>query len=224
MTGLSKITDKILAEARADAAKTLAEADARCSEISGEYARRGAEIRKRIETEARANAAEIVSRAKSSEAMIRRNQQLEARSRQIDRAFELAKREMLNLSDDRYLEMLLMLLGSALKRQLEDEASSLALYGEAEEAPVERYEVLLNEHDRERLGGRLMEEFGKRFGSSLPVDRVVLAEGTVAIDGGLVLRCGSMEINCSVKALVEEIRPELEAKVSRKLFPEKKGS
>ena len=224
MTGLSKITDKILAEARADAAKMLADANARCSEISGDYARRGAEIRKRIEEDARAEAAEIVSRAKSSDAMLRRNSLLKARGDQIDRAFELAGREMLNLSDDRYLEMLLLFLSAALRRQLADEASNRELYGDDETVSVACYEVLLNERDRERLGARLMEEFGKRFADSLPIGRVALAADMASIDGGLLLRCGSMEINCSVKALVDEIRPELEAKVSRRLFPEKKGS
>ena len=43
----------------------------------------------------------------------------------------------------------------------------------------------------------------------------------------LIVRCGAIEINCSLRALFDQIRPALETKVSRKLFPdklEKKGS
>ena len=40
MTGLSKITDKILEQAREDARARLADADKQCAEISASYERR----------------------------------------------------------------------------------------------------------------------------------------------------------------------------------------
>lgn len=229
MTGLSKITDKILAEAQEDAAKKLAEADARCEEITREYAAHAEEIRNRLNEEAKRDAAEIVSRAKSGEAMVRRNVLLEAKSARIDEAFELAYREMTNLSDEHYGELLSMLLASIMKNQAEHEQISRDLYGEEDAPEADVYEVLLNEKDRERFGASLLQSFRQRMGDDQKTisDRVVLSSSVANIDGGLVVRCGSIEINCSLRALFDQIRPELEAKVSRKLFPdklEKKGS
>ena len=43
------------------------------------------------------------------------------------------------------------------------------------------------------------------------------------IDGGLILRRGKIEINCSVGALFGELRPEYEGRVVARLFAEKKG-
>ena len=229
MTGLSKITDKILAEAQEDAAKKLAEADARCQEIRREYAARAEEICKILNEDAKREASEIVSRAKSGEAMVRRNVFLEAKSARIDEAFELAYREMTNLSEEHYGELLSMLLVSIMKHQAEHEQISRELYGEEDAPEADVYEVLLNEKDREHFGESLIESFRQRTqeDSKTIFDRVVLSSSVANIDGGLIVRCGSIEINCSLRALFDQIRPQLEAKVSRKLFPdklEKKGS
>ena len=229
MTGLSKITDKILAEAREDAKQKLAEADARCAEIAREYEARADEIRRGLNEDAKREAAEIVSRAKSSEAMIKRNVLLEAKSARVDEAFALAHQAILELSDEQYGSLLLGLLTSVIREQAEHERTSLALYG-AEDAPIaEQYEVILNEKDRDRLGKWLIGELRTRMTGEerATADRVVLAKETAPIDGGLIVRCGSIEINSSLRALMEELRPRLEGKVSKKLFPdklEKKGS
>ena len=66
MNGLSKITDKILNQARAEAADTLSVADERCTEISAEYASRAGEIRRKVALGAKANAEEIINCARSS--------------------------------------------------------------------------------------------------------------------------------------------------------------
>ncbi len=226
MTGISKITDKILAEARADAAEKLLAADARCAQIAEEAAKRAEVIREEIEEAAKREAAEIIFRAKSGETMARRNTVLEARSVLIDEAFSVAKKEILRLSEERYLEMLVMLLGSVLKQQLENEKESRELYGEEDAPTFDSYEVLLNEQDLSRYGECLLKELQKRRGEELStvIGRVSMAKTPVAIDGGLILRVGAMEINCSLATLFTEIRPELEAKVAQKLFPQKKGS
>ena len=223
MTGLSKITDKILAEAREDAAKKLAEADARCAEILREYAARAEEIRKSLNEDAKREAAEIVSRAKSGEAMVKRNVLLEAKSARIDEAFDLAYREMMNLSDEHYAEFLSMLLVSIMKNQAQHESISRELYGEEDAPETDLYEILLNEKDKDRFGDTLLQSFRQRMGDDQKaiVDRVAVSSAVANIDGGLIVRCGAIEINCSLRALFDQIRPALEAKVSHKLFPDK---
>ena len=219
MTGLSKITDKIMAEARADAARTLAEAEERCREIAAEAEKKAAAYAARIDEATKREAAEIVSRAKSGETMVYRNTVLEARSALIDEAFEAARNELLNLSAERMLEMLVMLLTAALKQTVEDEKLSRELYGEAETPVEDCYVVLLGRRDLERCGKELLVRTTQRIEGF--EGRLFLSEEPVSIDGGLILRRGDVEINCSLSAMLSQLRPRLEAKVSRTLFPEK---
>ena len=209
MTGLSKITDKILAEARTDAAAKLAEADARAGEISRAALSRAAELRAKIDENAKREATEVVSRAKSSEAMIRRNTLLTEKSAMIDEVFAAAHRELSSLSDEKYLELLTLLSISVLTQLVEDEKTNFEVYGE--EADPAPYEVLLNSRDMGRCGAGLK--------TALP-KYALLSNEAVSIDGGVVVRHGNVEVNCSLRALIEQIRPSLEAKVSHILFPE----
>jgi len=210
MTGLSKITDKILTEARADAAAKLAEADARANEISVAAAARAGELRAKIDESAKREAAEIVSRAKSSEAMLRRNVILAEKSAIIDEVFEKAYEELSSLPNEQYLALLSALASSVLGQLVEDEKTNLEMYGE--EASGAPYEILLNSRDTARCGAELK--------AALP-EYASLSEETAAIDGGLIVRHGRVEVNCSLRALIEQIRPSLEAKISHTLFPEK---
>lgn len=210
MTGFSKITDKILAEAHADAAATMAQAKTRSDEISRAAIVRAAELRAKVDEDAKREAAEIVSRAKSSEAMLRRNTILAEKSAMIDEVFAMAHQELLSLSDERYLELLTAIASSVLEQLRSDEKMNEALYGE--EASNESYEVLLNSRDSDRMGAALKANLPKY---------ATLSEDTAVIDGGLVIRHGKVEVNCSIAKLVEEVRPMLEAKVHHTLFPEK---
>ena len=49
--------------------------------------------------------------------------------------------------------------------------------------------------------------------------RVKLADDVANIDGGLILRAGSVEINSSVDTIFSYLRPRLEAEVIKILFP-----
>ncbi len=221
MTGLSKITDKIIAEANGDAAKIRDAADAECRKIADEYKRRAEKIRRGIEERSEAEASAIVSRAKSSAAMEQRNASLAAQSALIDKAFENAKKEILYLPDDKYLDFLTSMLVAVLMRQSEDEKTSRELYGEEDAPSAEFYEILLNERDLAKHGKALMENLRRRLVGKSNADIIAktkLSSQTVKIDGGLILRYGSIEINSSISMLFEQSRPAMEARVSHILF------
>lgn len=210
MIGLSKITDKILAEARADADEKLSQAEVRAGEIASAAKVRAEELCAKIDEAAKREASGIVSRAKSSETMIRRNTLLAEKSAMIDEVFERAYEELSSMPIEQYLELLSALATSVLTRLSEDERENFALYGEeASDAP---YEILLNSRDAARCGAVLQ--------AALPKYASV-SEEEAAIDGGLIVRHGKVEVNCSLRSLIEQIRPSLEAKINRTLFPEK---
>ena len=219
MTGLEKVIGKILADAEADAKEILDKAEAECAAIRAKYeAETEAELEALREASDRECQALIV-RARSSATMAKRNAVLEARAKLLDEAYAQAERQIKSMSGEQYLDMLQKMLRSALKRQLEGEEESIRLYGE--NISPEAYEVLLNGRDRAALGEKLMTAFRGGYGAKLPaaaMSKLRLSSDTASIDGGLILRCGLVETNCSLAMLMAENRRETEAKVSRILF------
>ncbi|MBQ9151439.1 MAG: hypothetical protein IJX72_04250 [Clostridia bacterium] len=219
MTGIEKVTGKIIADAEADAREILDKAEAECTAIRAKYqAETDAELEKLREANDRECQALIV-RAKSSAAMAKRNAILEARAAVLDEAYAAAAKQVKSMNGEQYLELLQKMLRSALKRQIEGEEESLRLYGE--DISPATYEVVLNSRDLSSLGEKLMGAFRVGLGSKLPaaaLAKLRLATDTVPIDGGLILRAGPVETNCSLSMLMAENRRETEARVSRILF------
>lgn len=219
MTGLEKVIGKIIADAEADAKEILDRAEAECAAIRERYeARREAELEALREANDRECQALIV-RAKSSAAMAKRNAILEARAAILNEAYAAAEKQIRSMNGEQYIDFLCKMLRSAMKRQLEGEADSLRLYGE--NISPAKYEVLLNNRDRDYYGDKLMEVFLSGMGAKLPPEaraKIRLAGETVPIDGGLVLRAGAVETNCSLSMLLAESRRETETRVSRILF------
>ena len=116
------------------------------------------------------------------------------------------------------------LLAAALIEQADTEAQNLATYGEESE-PIEQFEVLLNKKDREGCGKELLESVKKRYANSsrLPAgrtDKLVLSKNTLNIEGGVVLRYGDVESNCSFEMLLALSREKTERGAAKLLFAE----
>ena len=219
MTGLEKVTGKIIADAEADARVILERAEAECEAIKAKYAAATeAEIEK-LTDECDRECQALIIRARSSAAMAKRNAVLEARAKLIDDAYAAAEKQIRSMSGEQYLDLLQKMLRSALKSQLDGEEESMRLYGEDISPAV--YEVVLNTRDRETYGEKLLEAYRTGYGARLsPVvlAKLRLAPDTAPIDGGLVLHCGPVETNCSLSMLMAANRRETEARVSRILF------
>ena len=221
MTGLNKITDKILSDAQADAQSVLEAAEEKCRQIDAEYAEKADSIKETLNEAAEKEAESIVVRAKSSAALEKRNILLETKSNLIDEAFASALSEILAFDDVKYRDLLVSLLVSALREQVQSETVSRTLYGEDEALVPERYEVVLNSRDRTKFAETLLSEFrapAQRTIDKEFIDKVVLSESVANIDGGLILRYGDIESNCSLSVIMKQMRPALEAKVSDTLF------
>ena len=219
MTGLEKVTGKIIADAEADAREILERADAECAAIRERYRQRlEAELEDLREASDR-ECQSLIVRARSSAAMAKRNTVLEARAAILNEAYADAEKQVRSLNGEQYLDLLCKMLRSALKNQLEGEADSLRLYGE--DISPAAYEVLLSSRDHTNYGEKLMNAFRAGLGAKLPaatLAKLRLAAETAPIDGGLILRAGAVEINFSLAMLMAETRRETETRVSRILF------
>ncbi len=224
MIGLEKITQKIIDDAQARADAIIASAEQRCREINDACELKKQEIESRIEADAVKEGESIKMRAKSGIAMNRRDSELLLRANLVDQAFSEAQKQILSLEPEQYRNMFSSLLAKVLCERVQSEKDSIRLYGE--DISPAKYEVLMNKKDRDAHGlaiidGARRAVVGKLTSQTL--DKVVLSDNSINIDGGFVIKCGDVELNCSVKTLVEGIRPRFEAEVARILFSSESG-
>ena len=225
MTGLEKITDRILAEARVKGDKILADADAECQRLEAEYGAAAQEIRERIFADAEKEGKDLIARARSTAATEHRNRVLALQSELIDDAFDGAMTEIRAWDPGKYTDLLVGLLTAAFTEQMETEETGKELYGEEEAQLPTSYEVLLNQADREKCGAAVIDGTRRKLLGKVPEEKLAalsLSETVAPISGGLILRYGDVESNCSLELLFAGLREELEAEVSHALFAPKK--
>ena len=220
MTGLEKITSRILADAQAQAQEILDEATEKSLAVRAQNLADAQAAQDRLIAEAEKEGEALVVRAKSSAAMTRRNTELAAKSEMIELAFEKAMQEIYEMDRAQYAELLLSLLCKTLNAQRESERDSMRLYGE--DIAPEYYELMLNARDGGDVAAYLMS--GVRTAAvsgKIPADmsiKVRLCPNPVEIDGGLVLRCGDIETNCSFAMMLAALRPVLEPRIQQILY------
>lgn len=221
MNGLEKITNRILDDARAEADAILEQARAECDRIRAEYQAKAETIRERISDDAEREGLDMIARAKSASANEKRSAILRMQSRVMDETFASAKRQIREQNGEQYTATLIGLLCAALTEQVKAERESVELYGEEDSTVADVYEVLFNPHDREHFGVSVVRGACTKLHGAIPeekLNKVRLSDGTVSIEGGLILRYGNIESNCSLELIFEQLRVELEQEVSRALF------
>ena len=196
MTGLEKVTARILSEAEEDAGKLLRSAEEKSASIAAEADEKIALMRKASEEEILAESESIFSRAESSAAMQKRNIILKAKGEALDRAFAEAEAALCSLPEGEYLSLL-----SGIARPVLTGAGGTC-------------SVRLNREDAARVGKALI----KKLSSDYPKVRFTLSDEPAKISGGMLLDLGDIDADCSIAALVAEHRAGLEPTVCDVLF------
>ena len=75
-------------------------------------------------------------------------------------------------------------------------------------------EILLNARDRAAVGGKVVEAANARLSGG----KLTLAEDCGEFAGGLILRRGNVEANCTAELLVELCRGEMSSELAGMLF------
>ena len=223
MTGLEKITAKIISDAENDAKKTVDAAVSEGQRIEREFSERAARARDDMVSYAESEASNRIARIKSAMALEQRNVVLSAKSELIDEAFALAKKDIAEMDGKKYIELVSDILSSVMLGQSKAVEAELRDYGDAELEAVDKYEVIFNESDREKYGAAIVDAAkinitghnGKPY-----ADKLVLSEKTADIDGGFILSYGDVSVNCSVSMLLANLRSSCEGIVYKTLFKE----
>ena len=198
MTGIDKITERILSDARAEVSKIEAEAKARCTEISsaGEAAAQdeyGRLFKKGVD-----DAEKRKERLGSVAQLEARKQMLGIKQQMISEAFELAVKNMLAMDDGKKKEVLAALAARAAHSGAEEVVFPVGTDGAFCDEVVGKANSLLA---------------GSGKNGSLKV-----SGETREMRGGLILREGNIEINCSLDALVDDVRNDVTGEVAAILF------
>lgn len=193
MTGTEKIIAHIEADAKSQAEAILAAAAARCAEINSKYELQAAELYQAKIREGVKACQDKEDGALRITRMEARKSTLAVKQEMVTKSFDMALNQIISLPKDQYIAFL---------KRLALQASSTG-----------DEEVLLNARDRESVGEELLSAINSEPGKAL-----TLSDETRDIAGGLLLRRGNVEANCSAELLVDLSRSELSSKLANVLF------
>ena len=194
MKGTEKIIAHIRSDAEAQVDAILAQTEQQCAGIRGDYDKQAAAVyAERIRagvkaTQDQVDSAQRIARMEGRKGLLAVKQEL------VSESFGKALEQIVSLPEEQYTAFLAKL------------AAEAAVTGDEE--------IVLNARDRERLGKKLLQALRAR----LPESKLTLADETGDFAGGLILRRGSVEVNCTAELLVELSQGELSAKVAEVLF------
>lgn len=198
MNGINKITDRIAAEAEAEVSAVLAEAEKSAAAVRADFAAQAKELGDTLLRQGTEEIEQKVQRADRASRLEAKKDILSLKQELVGQAYRRAMEKILALPEADYADFLAR------------EAGSAALTG--------KEEIILNDADHDRLGTKVT-----AAANALAVKRglpgeLKLAEKTRPITGGVVLRQGDIEVNCTLDSLLELSRGSLDAEVARILF------
>lgn len=221
MKGLDKIIERIKSASEAECAGIIGAAEGEAERIRAEHEAKTAEAESEIAARTEREAEGIITRAKSSAAMTRRNILSGERSRNVEAAYDRAKDTLISLPREQYTVLLVRLAVAAVKSHAATAEKRREKYGETTESA--QYELVLNERDRREVGEAVLLSIKNNYKKELGADaarKLVLSESTANIDGGIIVRAGAIEENCSLSLLLDGLRDRLDGAVYRTLYPE----
>lgn len=194
MKGTEKIIAHIQADAKAETDAILGRAEKECDELRRSYEAKAAEA---YAERVRAGVRDCQDKMDS----VGRIGQMESR-----KAMLALKQEMVSKSFDRALEMLVELPAE----------EKIAFYAKlASDAAVTKdEELILNAADAEAIGEAVVAAANAKLGDG----KLRLSEEHGSFAGGLLLRRGAIEVNCTAELLVELRRGEMSAQLAGLLF------
>ena len=194
MKGTEKIIAHIQADAKAQVDAILAQAERQCAGIKAEFDSQAAErYSEKIRAGVKACQDEVDSRVRIDQ-MEARKGTLAVKQEMVALAFDKALNALVNLPEEQYINFLANL---------------------AAKASVSRdEEIILNARDHAAVGQKVVEAANTRLGSG----KLTLSPNTGDFVGGLILRRGNIEANCTAELLVDLARGEMSAEIAGLLF------
>lgn len=196
-----KITDKIAQDAKSFEEIALREAEAGAGVIRDDYKSKADYAVAVIADKSQKNAERAIARAESSAGLIKRNGVLAAKSAIIDDVFNIAVERIIGSDDVQYLKLMV--------------AAAIRAAGEVNAAESKNGVIIMNKNDAPKFGKQLAEQLSHSGNASA---KFTPAKEYANIRGGFILRCGDIDVNCSIESIVASMRSALEPEAINILF------
>lgn len=190
---IEKITSKIVSDAEKIAGDTLNEAKVQSDGILAEANKKAEEIIKEAAVKGSDEKEKLISRRKAVAEIDGRKIILQQKQQLIAECFDKAVDKIVAMEKDDYIKFLAKT---------------------AKNTGITQGEVIMNEKDAKNIGPEFIEVLAKE----IPGSKITLSEEKRNIKGGFLLRNGSVYINGTIEALLEEAKEDLVGEVAGILF------
>ena len=198
MKGIDKITSRIIADAEAECRDVKRESDERCAAVRAENEKRAQDEYWRLVREGVKDTEQRVQRMDRTARLEAKKSVLNMKQEAVSRAFALAKDKIAELPERDYVAFLAR------------EAAEAAITGQEE--------VIFCERDRKSVGAKAVKAANELLAAKGMPGLLPLSAATRDMAGGLMLKQGDIEVNCTVDTLLDLTRDELAARVADVLF------
>jgi len=191
-----QVVDKILADAKAEAAKIKKQAEENVAAEQAKLAVQLDEYNKQTEILARKAGEDEESHILAAARMDIAKQLLAEKRKILDEVFEQAREQLQNLPDEDYRNLCTKLMLEAVETG-------------AEEIIVDKNEKRINQDLIDQVNGQL---------SSKGKGELKLSDQKQDIGAGFILKRGQIKTNVSLNVLLDQARKELEIDLAKELF------
>ncbi len=198
MKGTEKIIAHIRADGDAEAKRIIDAASKRAEEIRAESFKEALSEYEKLMQTGNTECEDILSGSRRIAEMEAKKSVLSVKQEMVASAFDAAREEIVNMPRDEYAQFLARM------------AADAATIGEEE--------MLLNEADKKELGKAVCKAANELLSAKGVPGRLTLSEDTADISGGVIVRFGGIETNCSIDALIRQRRSGLSTEVAAVLF------
>ena len=199
MNGIDKIALKIAEDAKQEADSILAEARTQAAEIAGKYAALAKEESEKLLVAGKERSKEIIRRAASAADQEAKQQLLATKQKMISRAFDIALQRIFALPENEYADFLARLAANA--------------------SSTGNEEIILSTKDLNVYGERVLHSANHLLAERGKNNCLTLSAEPGRFDGGLMLRAGRVETNCTMDAIMRLSKEDLAPNIAAVLFP-----
>lgn len=198
MKGTEKIIAHIRADGDAEAKKIIDAASKQAEEKRAESFKAALSEYEKLMQAGNAECEDILSGSRRIAEMEAKKSVLSVKQEMISAAFDAAREEIVNMPRDKYTQFLARMAAEAAASGME--------------------EIVLNARDKAEVGKFVCKAANELLSAKGTPGKLTVSEDTADISGGVIVRFGGIETNCSIDALIRQRRSGLSTEVAAALF------
>ena len=198
MKGTEKIIAHIRADGDAEAKKIIDAASKHAEEKRAESFKAALSEYEKLMQAGNAECEDILSGSRRIAEMEAKKSVLSVKQEMISAAFDAAREEIVNMPRDKYTQFLARMAAEAAASGME--------------------EIVLNARDKAEVGKSVCKAANELLSAKGTPGKLTVSEDTADISGGVIVRFGGIETNCSIDALIRQRRSGLSTEVAVAMF------